>query len=346
MLVVGTGGSPSDETAQVRVADTAGLSRVSRLLFVLTSAGAAASGAGALVWVWILVPGPIGRVAAVALVMAWAVLVIRFARGLAAERDALRQEVIDLRRLTTRASAPPEVKRRIHEILDAAEAMRMAYQPIVHLEDGAVVGYEALARFEDGRPPNEWFAEAGAAGLGGEFELAAVAKALGQQPPGGGYLSVNVGPATLAGDALREALGNLPGRAVVLELTEHDVIEDYDHVTAAVLRLRNDRVLVAVDDAGSGVSTLRHIVRLRPDIVKLDRWLIDHLDEDASRQALARSVVAFSDEVGIVLVAEGIEREEERGVCIDLGIRYGQGYLLGRPVLAEPASADLRGPIT
>lgn len=228
----------------------------------------------------------------------------------------------------------PEIRRRVHEVLDAAGTMTMVFQPVVNLEDRQVVGYEALARFADGRPPDQWFRDAASIGLGLELELAAVTLAL-DTAPHAGYLSLNVSPETLTADALFELLQERNrASSIVLEVTEHAVVEDYTDITAAVDRLRALGARLAVDDAGSGISSFQHVLRLRPDIVKLDRWMVDHLDTDLARQALVRFLVAFATEVDLELVAEGIERQDELRTCLLLGVRHGQGYALGRPAPA------------
>ena len=118
---------------------------------------------------------------------------------------------------------------------------------------------------------------------------------------------------------------------LVVELTEHALVEDYERLRALLSRLRSLGVRIAVDDAGSGISSLRHIVTIAPEIVKLDRSLISRLDDDGPRRALGEAMVQFATKIGAVLIAEGIERAEERQACVELGIHFGQGYLLGRP---------------
>jgi EAL domain-containing protein (putative c-di-GMP-specific phosphodiesterase class I) len=147
-----------------------------------------------------------------------------------------------------------------------------------------------------------------------------------------GYVSINVGPDALASPELREILARRQGlTGLVFELTEHAAVIDYDAVARAVAEIRARGGRVAVDDAGSGISSFQHVLRLRPDIVKLDRWIIDHVDEDPARQALVRFLVSLADELDLQLVAEGIERPQERAACLSLGVTQGQGYLMGRP---------------
>jgi EAL domain-containing protein (putative c-di-GMP-specific phosphodiesterase class I) len=116
----------------------------------------------------------------------------------------------------------------------------------------------------------------------------------------------------------------------VLEITEHDAIEDYAALRAA-LAVLGPTVRLAVDDAGAGYASFRHILELAPDLVKLDLGLIRGIDGDLARQALLAGMVHFAVKREILLVAEGIETGEELDVLRSLAIPCGQGYLLGRP---------------
>jgi len=163
--------------------------------------------------------------------------------------------------------------------------------------------------------------------------LSAVRRALGHldRLPAPAYLSLNVGPAGATSPALRQLLTSAVAGRVVLELTEHVGVEDYTVLTEALDRLRALGVLLAVDDAGSGYASLQHVLNLRPDIIKLDRALVTGIDADPARRALAGSLMTFAHEIGARVVAEGIENAREHTVLRRLGIRYGQGYHLGRP---------------
>jgi EAL domain-containing protein (putative c-di-GMP-specific phosphodiesterase class I) len=223
--------------------------------------------------------------------------------------------------------------------VNAGDGIRVAFQPIVDLRDGNRVGHEALARFADGRPPNEWFAAAHEAGLGVELELAAIARAVADFGTTDGYLSINLSPTTLTSAPFLEFLAERadPSR-LVLELTEHAVVDDYDDIRSAIALIRNLGARIAVDDAGSGVSSMRHILKLAPEIIKLDRSLVAAIDSDPARRALAISLAQFATGIGSQLVAEGVERRAEMTACYESGIRYAQGYLLGRPgPIAQPA---------
>jgi EAL domain-containing protein (putative c-di-GMP-specific phosphodiesterase class I) len=177
-------------------------------------------------------------------------------------------------------------------------------------------------------------------GRGLELEMRAISEAVALRSDAWPYLSVNVSPMALASaDFVKFILDFPEPRRLVLELTEHSAVGDYDALSAALKQLRNGGLRIAVDDAGGGVSSFRHILMVAPEIIKLDRSLIADLDKHPGRQALAELLVQFADRMGADLVAEGIERGEERDACHRHGIAYGQGYFLGPPS-AAPANAS------
>lgn len=211
-------------------------------------------------------------------------------------------------------------------------AFHPVFQPIVELASGRTIGYEALSRFDDGRPPDAWFADASAVGLGVELEVACLRAAVRQAAalPVGACVSLNVSP-ELAG-ALVPLIASLEGaeRDIVLEITEHAPVASYRVLRAALRGLRG-QVRIAVDDAGAGYAGLQHILEMRPDIVKLDIALVRSVDVDPARRALIGSMVTFARETGSVLLAEGIETPGELDAIRALGVPLGQGYHLGRP---------------
>jgi EAL domain-containing protein (putative c-di-GMP-specific phosphodiesterase class I) len=218
---------------------------------------------------------------------------------------------------------------------DIAGNLTMVFQPIVSLELGETVGYEALARFqlEPQRPPNEWFLAAFAADLGPELERAAIEAALDELDglPRDVSLSVNVSPRTLLTAATTELIDRRSDRMIVVELTEHEPVTDYGPINDAMDGLRAGGARLAVDDAGAGFAGLHHILRLRPELIKLDRLLVTGIDNDPARRSLAAALMTFAGETGAQLIAEGIETEAELATLTDLGVHYGQGYHLGRP---------------
>jgi len=233
----------------------------------------------------------------------------------------------------------------IRSVLDR-QAIAIVFQPVVDLRDGSVVGLEALSRFEDERrrSPDQWFAEAREVGLGSELELAAIELVLVQLPkvPEDMFVSMNISPDYLANGLLNLALAGRWGHRVVVELTEHAKVEDYGPLLDAVHDLRNRGVRSAVDDAGAGFASLQHILKLGPDLIKLDLSLTRDIDSDPVRRALASSLVTFAFEVGALIVAEGIETPSELQALTDLGVTMGQGYFLARPgPLPAPTRVDL-----
>jgi EAL domain-containing protein (putative c-di-GMP-specific phosphodiesterase class I) len=209
-------------------------------------------------------------------------------------------------------------------------AMHIAYQPIVSLADGTVWGVEALTRFENGERPDERFAQAWQVGLGPELELACARLAIrdADRLPEGACLTVNLSPQVIvAGDAC--PLVRSCVRPLALEVTEHVPIEDYSELRRALLECGPAHV--AVDDAGAGYASLRHILELQPDVVKLDIALVRHVDTDPARQSMVAGLVHYAEKAGLRLIGEGVETEAERDTLQALGVPLGQGYLFGRP---------------
>jgi PAS domain S-box-containing protein len=209
-------------------------------------------------------------------------------------------------------------------------AFRPVFQPIVDLRLDTTVGWEGLTRFTDGRSPDLVFAEAASAGLGQALELATLVRTLGAADglPPDAFLSVNVSPELILSGKLAEALPSWREQ-IVLEVTEHVEIHDYAAVRAAVDAL--GPVRLAVDDAGAGFASLRHIIELEPAFMKLDISLVRRIETDPARQALVAGMVYFAERTDRTLIAEGVETEAERATLVSLGVELGQGYLLGRP---------------
>jgi EAL domain-containing protein (putative c-di-GMP-specific phosphodiesterase class I) len=213
-----------------------------------------------------------------------------------------------------------------------------------------VTGYEALARFT-GPPqmsPDRWFAAAHAAGLGEALEAHALREALRARSalPANCFLTVNVGPDALLAYAVQRVLaaeGDL--RGLVIEITEQAPVEDYGRLLAALEPLRGMGALVAIDDAGAGFSSLKHVTTLRPDFVKVDRGLVAGIDADETKGAVVETLGIFASRVDAWLIAEGIETDAELERLIALGVPLAQGYRLGRPAPAmsslEPGVAGL-----
>jgi EAL domain-containing protein (putative c-di-GMP-specific phosphodiesterase class I)/DNA-binding NarL/FixJ family response regulator len=228
-----------------------------------------------------------------------------------------------------------EVRRARIESVLALGGPRMVFQPVIDLRYDRTIGYEALARFdhEPIRGPDRWFAEAEEVALGPKLEVLAVQNALSQLPhlAPDQLLGVNLSPATLLTEWWTGLDDDVTWERVVIELTEHVVIEDYPAILKALASFRELGALLSVDDTGAGFASLRHILDLAPDYVKLDISLCRGIDRDPARRALVSALVAFTRETNSILVAEGVETHEERTTLSELGVNYAQGYLLGRP---------------
>ena len=222
---------------------------------------------------------------------------------------------------------------RIRGVLDRDD-IDVEFQPVFDLVDCKIVSLEALARFwtEPMRSPSIWFAEANDVGLGIELELAAIRSALQRLDdfPPGVAIALNVSPTTALDPGFCELLFDVAER-VVIEITEHAQVDDYEALQAALAPLRERGAQLAIDDVGAGFANLRHILRLAPDLLKLDLSLTQEISRDPAREALASSLVSFADGVGASIVAEGISSDEDLGLLRALGVDYGQGFHLARP---------------
>ncbi len=222
----------------------------------------------------------------------------------------------------------------VRQVLDG-DALKIVFQPIADLRTGRVIGVEALARFavEPQRSPAVWFAQASEVGLRLELELAALRAALSQLDglPSDIRLAVNLSPETVTSTPCRDILAAVPGNRLVIEITEDAPVDDYDAVNEALGGARTQGGQLAIDDAGAGFASLRHILRLNPDIIKLDLTITRGIDTDRRRRALASALITFASQIGASIVAEGIETRAELDALRDLGAAYGQGYYLARP---------------
>lgn len=214
----------------------------------------------------------------------------------------------------------------------SAGAFTPVFQPIVRLGDNEVVGYEALTRFADGVPPDRWFGVAEAIEGGAALETATMRAALvaAATLPPRSWLSLNLSPGRLGDGSLPALLAAAGARPIVLEITERTAIDDYQEVRDVLDGLARG-VDIAVDDAGAGFSSLRHIIELSPRYVKLDLQLVRGVDIDPARQAMIAGMVFFARDAGCLLIAEGVETAGERDALRRLGVPFGQGYLFGRP---------------
>jgi EAL domain-containing protein (putative c-di-GMP-specific phosphodiesterase class I) len=224
---------------------------------------------------------------------------------------------------------------RIAEMI-ASGAFHMVFQPIVDLDTGLTVGFEALTRFASGDPPNEVFADATQAGLGADLEAATLTAAMRDAAdlPTQAWLALNISPTFLGESARLSNILSERTRPITLEITEHQVIDDYAPIHAAMAALGPD-VRLAVDDAGAGVANFQHLAELRPALVKIDAGLIRAVNASVSRQAVVAGLVHFAAASGAFVLAEGIESAAEQAMVQQLGVTLGQGYHLGRPARVD-----------
>lgn len=213
------------------------------------------------------------------------------------------------------------------------DALRMFFQPIVELRTGMVSGLEALARFPEGAP-SAWFEAAEAVGLRVDLELAAVRAALAAADslPPRCYLGMNLSPETVMDPRLMPLLSAAEKRRIVIDLTRLDAIESYPEIQEKLGAFRfEDTHQVAVDDAGTGSSSLEHILRITPDFVKLDVSVTHELDRNSAHREVASAIVSLSSDLGAHVIGEGVETQEEADALLELGVSQAQGFLFGRP---------------
>ncbi|MGD9998720.1 MAG: EAL domain-containing protein [Ilumatobacteraceae bacterium] len=221
----------------------------------------------------------------------------------------------------------------------APDALRTVFQPMVDLAAGQVVGVEALSRFRSKLlpTPDLWFDEAHRVGLGRPLELAAVRSALSQIEllPPHLFVSVNLSPDAVMDPALPDQLpAGVLGR-LVIEITEHARTSSTRALVEVLDGLRSAGARIAVDDTGAGFAGLKQILELSPQIIKLDVALTRGIDHDPVRRSMTRCLLAFANEIGALIVAEGVETAEELSTLRELGVTLGQGYHLAKPVPAE-----------
>jgi EAL domain-containing protein (putative c-di-GMP-specific phosphodiesterase class I) len=225
----------------------------------------------------------------------------------------------------------------IEDVLER-EAIGIVFQPVLELPGRRPVAYEALSRFpgDPSLTPDRWFAAAWEVGLGLPLELLAVrkaAEALERIPLDTG-LNINASPPVVAAEGFMAAFDGSAPR-VTVELTEHLRIEDYRSFASALRPMRRAGGQIAIDDFGAGYASLRHMLRLRPEWLKLDISLTEQIDENPIAHEMAAALTSFADNVGLRVVAEGIETDEELEALVEIGFRYGQGFHFGVPAPLE-----------
>jgi EAL domain-containing protein (putative c-di-GMP-specific phosphodiesterase class I) len=268
----------------------------------------------------------------------WIARYLRVTSELATHISPLLGAQLDLRDST--AGSRDEIRR----IIDRVEFAAL-FQPVCDLTTRQPVGWEALARFDDVVSPTRRFADAHLLGMGEELEIVCGEQAIAafnrlDRP---GWLSVNISPSLVMSGRVAALVRNA-GRPLVLELTEHVRIDDYPLLRGAI-DLLDPPAMIAIDDTGAGYASLRHVLELRPDYVKLDLGFVHAIDSDPARQAMVAGMVHYAAETGTRLIAEGIETEAERRTLLRLGVPLGQGFLLGVPTTGagvEPRRGVMR----
>lgn len=242
----------------------------------------------------------------------------------------------------------------------AKEEFCLRYQPVVDITTDEVVGFEALARWPHGRrglvPPGQFIPLAEETGhitpLGAWVLRNATSDMARLQhgsrratPP---YISVNVSARQWRDtgflDEVCRALdtpGLVPG-SLQLELTESVLMQRDDQIDALTRDLKDLGVRIAVDDFGTGFSSLRYLREFPIDVIKIDKTFIDDIPEDPRQVALVEGIVHIADTLGLQVIAEGIEEPAQRELLTDIGCRFGQGYLFARPMTVEQGEQVLR----
>ncbi|CUU56248.1 EAL domain, c-di-GMP-specific phosphodiesterase class I (or its enzymatically inactive variant) [Parafrankia irregularis] len=221
---------------------------------------------------------------------------------------------------------------RIQNMIDEGD-FTIAYQPIVDLRTGRPVALEALTRLENSPGPGPLFTDAADVGLGPELELAAIRRALTALPelPGGVRLAVNASPSTLLNGLVGVLLESGAPERLAVEITENEYLADDHDLLASIRTLRDHDIRIVVDDMGTCFAGLQLVLRLRPDVIKIDRFIVRGMPTDPAHQAVAAGVTTIAQAIGSRVVAEGIETTAELAAARDASLDYGQGFLLATP---------------
>ena len=245
--------------------------------------------------------------------------------------------------LSVNVDMSPETRMGLERAL-AGPGLSMVFQPIFDLQartagGRTVVGLEALARFDIAKPPLLMFAAAEAVGLGVELETAALTAALDFLPelPQGVFLTVNASTKAVLSGQVNRLIAATASDRVVLDLVEAGRVNksslrgDFANLSRALSSLYEIGARVAMDDIAVSPVRLKDLVLLPFDFLKLDRTLVDGVDWNPDTRATVKALAELADTMGVSVIAEGIETRQELDSLLRLGIRYGQGYLLGRP---------------
>ncbi|MDG4666671.1 EAL domain-containing protein [Mycobacterium sp. 236(2023)] len=225
-----------------------------------------------------------------------------------------------------------QLHKRMDALLKNEANLDIVFQPIVDLRSGESVGFEGLSRFPAGAnlSPLQWFDTARRLGRSLSLELAALRRLIDgiDDLPPCAFVAVNLSPLTAMEPSVQELLLSVDPPLVV-EITEHEPFPD--DLPEALAPLRAAGIRLAIDDAGAGFASFNQLLRLRPDIIKIDGDLTYGIESDPVRRALASSIVRLGGELGAVTVSESVEDPQQVEALRDLGVDLGQGYLFGRP---------------
>jgi len=232
----------------------------------------------------------------------------------------------------TEASRPGERDFRV--VIDERH-FHIAFQPVIDLGRRTVLGVEALARFspDPRQTPDLWFADASAFGLDEDLELAVVSMALDAASlcPADMFLAINLSPAVAMSERLHDRVREAKDLSLVLEVSDRALTPDVGALATALARLRDHGARFAIDDAGSGAHGFGHFEELMPDMIKIDAAVVAQIGHDQAGVAMAAEIVGVAEALGATVVGEGIETAAQREHLMALGVRCGQGFLLGRP---------------
>ena len=294
----------------------------------------------------VLVDGRAIATGVAVLLLLWSVSLAR----VGSSREARRRELTIARARAdqvARRLAPYEERERarfhrmleLDRVLADRSAINTVYQPIMDFARGAVVGVEALSRFhhEPRRSPVEWFQQAWEVGRGVDLEILTMLGVMTRldELPEDQFVAVNLSPATLVSPEFARVMPEQSWHRVVVELTEHARIEDYDALQRPVAEIRERGGRLAVDDVGAGFASLQHVLRLMPDLVKLDMSLTRNINQDPARHALASGVIACAEQLGAAVVGEGIQTWDELEALRGMGVGLGQGFFISEPLDLE-----------
>lgn len=219
------------------------------------------------------------------------------------------------------------------------------FQPICNLENWGKVGYEVLLRSNKYPNPEYTFQEAQKEKQLYELDSRSIHKAIMTYHSAGlskkeGFLFLNVFPSTILNQNFLSFLNQITenfvrGQQIVLEISETEIIDDFEVFKDKILSLKQQGILIAVDDIGKGYSNFKSIIELEPDYLKLDRYFAKDLHVSKQKQSVVKNFISYCQENDSSLILEGIENEKDLAIAKVLGISMGQGYILGKPALIK-----------